>query len=80
MSKEYKLEELLYMLLGGIDVHCESYHDREVEKNLENYNIALDWIIRQLRDCASWKGDYRASANGCGTKAVDILLENDVSC
>lgn len=69
------LREIISKILGNITVQCETYHDEEVLKNINNYKEALDEILDSLGACGMYAGDYRHSANVCGTKAKEILKD-----
>jgi hypothetical protein len=69
-----EISEILKRLLGDINVYCETNHDDDVMKNLDAYSEALGAVLDRLSRCASWKGDYRGSANACGTKAQSIIV------
>ena len=70
-----KIGEIISRLLGDISVFCETNHDDEVMKNLDGYAEALSAILERMFGCAHWKGDYRGSANACGTKAQKIVID-----
>lgn len=70
-----KIGEIISRLLGDISVFCETEHDDEVMKNLDGYAEALSAILKRMFGCARWKGDYRGSANACGTKAQKIVID-----
>ena len=70
-----KIGEMISRLLGDISVFCETDHDDEVMKNLDGYAEALSAILERMFGCANWKGDYRGSANACGTKAQKIVID-----
>ena len=67
--------DLITAILGDITVCGETYHDKEVYENLDNYDEILDYILGKIFNCASWKGDQRFSMDECGKKAY-ILLQD----
>lgn len=73
MEIKIELRNLIKRILGNIVVHCETNHDKEVYENIDNYKEALDEILDSLGACSMYAGDYRHSANECGTKAKEIL-------
>jgi hypothetical protein len=70
-----KMEDIIVRLLGDISVYCDTFHDDEVMKNLDGYSEALSAILKRMFGCASWKGDYRGSANACGEKAQRLVID-----
>ena len=68
-----EIREVIKRILGDIVVHCETYHDKEVYQNIDNYKEALVEVLDSLGACSLYAGDYRGSADRCGTKAKEIL-------
>ena len=70
-----KIDEILNKLLGKIQP--TGSHDIDMERlgNIENYNDALFYIIKELVKASKYIGDYRASMCQLGESANNILLE-----
>lgn len=54
-EKRLSIEEILYKLLGEIEPYGSTSIDKERYKNIENYYIALSFIINKLHNAALLK-------------------------
>lgn len=70
-----ELRKVIRNILGDITVHCETYHDKEVLSNIDNYKEACDEILDSLGACSYYADDYRYSGQLCGIKAKEYLKE-----
>ena len=87
-NKEYKLNELLNMLIGHTDIACETNYDKESEDNLDILEVVGYYVLDALYNNAEYNNDYRGSANCIAKKSIrfakeykkyiDIILEFDI--
>lgn len=70
-----KIDEILNKLLGKIQPTGSHEIDMERLGNIENYNDALFYIIKELIEASKSKDDYRDSMCQIGESANNILLE-----
>ena len=73
--KEYKLNELLDMLVGHTDIACETNYDDESKNNLETLKSVGLYVLDALYNNAKWNNDYRSSANCIAKKSIEIAKE-----
>lgn len=73
--KEYKLNELLDMLIGHTDIACETNYDNESKNNLETLERVGLYVLDALYNNAKWNNDYRGSANCIAKKSIEIAKE-----
>ena len=69
------LDEILYKLLGPIQPMADTTLDGERLCNIENYNDALYFLIKELLEASKWKDDNRKSAKDIGKECNQILLD-----
>ena len=69
-----QLESLLKTVLGSIDVNGSLSRDEQAKKNLDNYEQALAWLLRELVYCARWATDSREEERFFGQQAQMILV------
>lgn len=70
-----KIDEVLSKLLGKIEPAGSHGFDMERLDNIENYNDALFYIIKELLEASKNKDDYRASVSLIGERAYEVLLD-----
>ena len=69
------IEEILYKLLGEIEPYGNTSIDKERYKNIENYYIALSFIINKLHNAALLKNGKESSINEIAQECYLILRE-----
>lgn len=69
-----KIDEILNKLLGKIEPTGSHEIDMERLGNIENYNEALFYIVKELIETSKSKDDYRASMCQIGERANETLL------
>lgn len=74
-EKRLSIEEILYKLLGEIEPYGSTSIDKERYKNIENYYIALSFIINKLHNAALLKKRKEASINEIAQECYLILRE-----
>lgn len=70
-----ELDEILNKLLGDIAPLCETNVDFERYNNINNYFIAVNYLVEELIESAKWKNDQNWSANKIGDACYGILKE-----
>lgn len=84
LKEEYlctmEIEEAVIKLLGPICVWYDDERNKEVEQNLDNYQATLKSLLLNLCSCADWINGYNSSAQLCGKKAQDIIVDSCVKC
>lgn len=70
-----KIDEVLSNLLGKIEPTGSHEFDMERLDNIENYNDALFYIVKELLEASKSKDDYRASMSLIGERAYEVLLD-----
>lgn len=73
--KEYKLNELLDMLIGHTDIACETNYDNESKDNLDTLDRVGLYVLDALYNNAKYNNDYRGSANCIAKKSIEIAKE-----
>lgn len=69
------IDEILNKLLGDIQPLADSSIDGERICNIENYNDAIYFLVKELLEASKWKNDYRQSAREIGKQCNNILLQ-----
>ena len=70
-----KIDEVLSKLLGKIEPTGSHGFDMERLDNIENYNDAVFYIVKELLEASKDKDDYRASVSLIGERAYEVLLD-----
>ncbi len=74
-EKKLSIEEILHKLLGEIEPYGSEAIDKERHKNVENYYVALSFIINKLHNAALLKNRKEESINKIAQECYLILRE-----
>ena len=68
-----EIEEILERLLGRIAPTGQHYEDERRLENVENYEIVLRFVVKNLKEASLSKDRPQASMQEIGQKCFDIL-------
>lgn len=72
---ELEIDEILMRVLGEIEPWGETNIDTLRFKNVENYKVALEFIINKLSRASKFKDRREYSIQKIGKECFDILIE-----
>lgn len=73
------ISEILDKILGKIEPYGDTRIDEERYKNIVNYDEALDFILKRLKESAKLKNRPEYSIQKIATECEDILNEYEIN-
>lgn len=73
------ISEMLDKILGKIEPYGDTTIDEERYKNIPNYDEALDFVLKRLKEAAKLKDRPEYSIEKIATECEDILNEYGIN-
>ena len=73
------ISELLDKILGKIEPYGDTTIDEERYRNIPNYDEALDFILKRLKEAAKLKDRQEYSIQKIAIECEDILNEYEIN-